>query len=114
VIFVVVMTFQHSLVKRASPMCRAPQQLTLFGHVFSFGGRSNLSYYALVLFFAAVATAVCLGFCTFSSGVSCGGDPPRSGRAMGVITSLQAVLDFALECHAGQSGRHTLHTTSAF
>ncbi len=60
VIFIVLMTFRALTGGEAGiPDVPRPSDLNLFGHVFSFQGRSNLNYYALALFCATVATAVC-------------------------------------------------------
>ena len=60
VIFIVLMTFRALTGGEAGiPDVPRPSELTLFGHVFSFEGRSNLNYYALALSAAVLATIVC-------------------------------------------------------
>ena len=60
VIFIVLMTFRALTGGEAGiPDVPRPAELTLFGHVFSFEGRSNLNYYALALLAAVLATTCC-------------------------------------------------------
>ena len=60
VIFIVLMTFSALTGGEAGiPDVPRPAELTLWGHVFSFQGRSNLNYYALALTAATLATLCC-------------------------------------------------------
>jgi branched-chain amino acid transport system permease protein len=60
VIFIVLMTFRALTGGEAGiPDVPRPSELTLFGHAFSFEGRSNLNYYALALSAAVLATVFC-------------------------------------------------------
>lgn len=60
VIFIVLMTFRALTGGEAGiPDVPRPAELTLFGHDFSFEGRSNLNYYALALLAAVLATTCC-------------------------------------------------------
>lgn len=60
VIFIVLMTFKALTGGEAGiPDVPRPSELTLFGYVLSFEGRSNLNYYALALLAAVLATTCC-------------------------------------------------------
>ena len=60
VIFIVLMTFRALTGGEAGiPDVPRPSDLSLFGYVFSFEGRSTLNYYALALLAAVLATACC-------------------------------------------------------
>lgn len=113
VIFIVLMTFSALTGGEAGITdVPRPSELTLFGHVFSFEGRSNLNYYALALFFAAVATAVCALVLHSRVGrvMVAIRQNEDLAEAMGVITSRYKLFAFALSAMlAGLAGALYAH-----
>ena len=113
VIFIVLMTFSALTGGEAGITdVPRPSELTLFGHVFSFEGRSNLNYYALALFFAAVATAVCALVLHSRVGrvMVAIRQNEDLAEAMGVITSRYKLFAFALSAMlAGLAGTLYAH-----
>jgi branched-chain amino acid transport system permease protein len=113
VIFIVLMTFRALTGGEAGiPDVPRPNELTLFGYVFNFEGRSNLNFYALALS-AAVLSTVCCALVLHS----------RVGRvmlairqnedlaeAMGVVTSRYKLFAFVLSSiFAGLAGTLYAH-----
>jgi branched-chain amino acid transport system permease protein len=113
VIFIVLMTFSALTGGEAGITdVPRPSELTLFGHVFNFEGRSNLNYYALALFFAAVATAVCALVLHSRVGrvMVAIRQNEDLAEAMGVITSRYKLFAFALSAMlAGLAGTLYAH-----
>ena len=99
VIFIVLMTFRALTGGEASiPDVPRPSELTLFGHVFSFEGRSNLNYYALALSAAVLATIVCALILHSRAGrvMLAIRQNEDLAEAMGVITSRYKLFAFVM------------------
>lgn len=113
VIFIVLMTFRALTGGEAGiPDVPRPSDLNLFGHVFSFQGRSNLNYYALALFCATVATAVCALVLHSRVGrvMMAIRQNEDLAEAMGVVTSRYKLCAFVLSAMlAGLAGTLYAH-----
>jgi len=113
VIFIVLMTFSALTGGESGiPNVPRPSELNLFGHVFSFEGRSNLNYYALALFFAVVATGVCAMVLHSRVGrvMLAIRQNEDLAEAMGVITSRYKLFAFVLSSMlAGLAGTLYAH-----
>lgn len=113
VIFIVLMTFS-SLTGGESgiPNVPRPSELNLFGYVFNFEGRSNLSYYALALFCAVLATGICALVLHSRVGrvMLAIRQNEDLAEAMGVITSRYKLFAFVLSSMlAGLAGTLYAH-----
>lgn len=113
VIFIVLMTFSALTGGEAGiTNVPRPSELTLFGHVFSFEGRSNLNYYALALFCATVATTVCALVLHSRVGrvMVAIRQNEDLAEAMGVVTSRYKLFAFVLSAMlAGLAGTLYAH-----
>lgn len=113
VIFIVLMTFSALTGGEAGITdVPRPSELTLFGHVFSFEGRSNLNYYALALFCATGATTVCALVLHSRVGrvMVAIRQNEDLAEAMGVITSRYKLFAFVLSAMlAGLAGTLYAH-----
>jgi branched-chain amino acid transport system permease protein len=113
VIFIVLMTFSALTGGEAGITdVPRPSELTLFGHVFSFEGRSNLNYYALALFCATVATTVCALVLHSRVGrvMVAIRQNEDLAEAMGVVTSRYKLFAFVLSAMlAGLAGTLYAH-----
>jgi branched-chain amino acid transport system permease protein len=113
VIFIVLMSFSALTGGESGiPNVPRPSELNLFGHVFSFEGRSNLNYYALALFFAVVATGVCAMVLHSRVGrvMLAIRQNEDLAEAMGVITSRYKLFAFVLSSMlAGLAGTLYAH-----
>ena len=99
VIFIVLMTFSALTGGEAGiPDVPRPSELTLFGHVFSFEGRSNLNYYALALSAAVLATTCCALVLHSRAGrvMLAIRQNEDLAEAMGVITSRYKLFAFVM------------------
>lgn len=105
VIFIVLMNFSALTGGEAGiPDVPRPSALTVFGHSFSFEGRSNLNFYALSLFVAALATACCALVLHSRVGLVMAAIRQNEdlAEAMGVVTSRYKL--FALVMSASLAG----------
>jgi branched-chain amino acid transport system permease protein len=105
VIFIVLMNFSALTGGEAGiPDVPRPSDVTIFGHVFSFKGRSNLNYYALSLAAAALATACCALILHSRAGLAMAAIRQNEdlAEAMGVVTSHYKL--FALVMSASLAG----------
>ena len=113
VIFIVLMTFSALTGGEAGiPNVPRPSELNLFGHVFSFVGRSNLNYYTLALFYAASATGICAMVLHSRVGrvMLAIRQNEDLAEAMGVITSRYKLFAFVLSSMlAGLAGTLYAH-----
>jgi branched-chain amino acid transport system permease protein len=113
VIFIVLMTFSALTGGESGiPNVPRPSELSLFGHVFSFEGRSNLSYYSLALFFAALATGICAMVLHSRVGrvMLAIRQNEDLAEAMGVVTSRYKLFGFVLSSMlAGLAGTLYAH-----
>jgi branched-chain amino acid transport system permease protein len=113
VIFIVLMTFSALTGGEAGiPNVPRPSELNLFGHVFSFEGRSNLNYYALALFCAALVTGLCAMVLHSRVGrvMLAIRQNEDLAEAMGVITSRYKLFAFVLSSMlAGLAGTLYAH-----
>lgn len=113
VIFIVLMTFSALTGGEAGITdVPRPSELTLFGYVFSFEGRSNLNYYALALFCATVATTVCALVLHSRVGrvMVAIRQNEDLAEAMGVVTSRYKLFAFVLSAMlAGLAGTLYAH-----
>lgn len=105
VIFIILMNFSALTGGEAGiPDVPRPDTFTVFGHVFSFEGRSNLNFYALSLFVAALATACCALVLHSRVGLAMAAIRQNEdlAEAMGVVTSRYKL--FALVMSASLAG----------
>jgi branched-chain amino acid transport system permease protein len=113
VIFIVLITFSALTGGEAGiPDVPRPSELSLFGYVFSFEGRSNLNYYTLALFCATLATAVCALILHSRVGrvMVAIRQNEDLAEAMGVITSRYKLFAFVLSAMlAGLAGTLYAH-----
>ncbi|WP_300556229.1 branched-chain amino acid ABC transporter permease [Limnohabitans sp. Rim8] len=113
VIFIVLMTFKALTGGEAGiPDVPRPSELTLFGYVFSFEGRSNLNYYALALSAAILATACCALVLHSRAGrvMLAIRQNEDLAEAMGVVTSRYKLFAFVMSSiFAGLAGTLYAH-----
>ncbi len=113
VIFIVLITFSALTGGEAGiPDVPRPSELSLFGYVFSFEGRSNLNYYTLALLCATLATAVCALILHSRVGrvMVAIRQNEDLAEAMGVITSRYKLFAFVLSAMlAGLAGTLYAH-----
>lgn len=99
VIFIVLMTFSALTGGEAGiPDVPRPSELTLFGQVISFEGRSNLNYYALALAAAVLATTCCAFVLRSRAGrvMLAIRQNEDLAEAMGVVTSRYKLFAFVM------------------
>lgn len=113
VIFIVLITFSALTGGEAGiPNVPRPSELNLFGHVFNFEGRSNLNFYVLALFFAALATGICAMVLHSRVGrvMLAIRQNEDLAEAMGVVTSRYKLFAFVLSSMlAGLAGTLYAH-----